>query len=126
MSCDICIGGDDYDFCVGFEGYFPTDHDEKCLECRSVIRAGETAQKVHWNPEDEDEEDYAPEYLWTCAACADIRAVYSCGEVQPVGGMWEILTEGFDDLKMAGECWDSLSAEGKEKLLAEWRKWKGL
>lgn len=131
-DCDVCIGGDssDFDFAIYDVEEVSASSNEKCVECSGLITAGETAQSSDWsdcdgnygNPDEETE----PDIRYTCLPCAEIRAVYSCGESELFGQLWERMRENATDLRMAGECWDSLSAPAKAKLLEEWRKWKGI
>lgn len=123
-ACDVCIGGgyvDGYAVCWN-QVDVRTRKDHKCVECRDLIPKGTVCERVSGHFDGAWFADH------TCAACADIRSMYSCGETPPaIGEMWEAWREGgFDDLRMAGECWDELSAPAKEKLLEKWRKWKGL
>lgn len=123
-DCDVCIGGD-YD-CDGYpEFYRATEpkarRDHKCLECNSTIRRGERYDRRDYKYDNVMQVDK------TCLPCAEIRGAYSCGNAEPIGELWEQMREyGFDHLKMAGECWDSLSAPAKAKLLEKWRAWKGI
>lgn len=125
MNCDVCIGGGDFD---GYPEFFETSWPKAkkqhvCGECRGQIQPGETYEAAS------GKFDGHFFYEKTCEACADIRQVYSCGETPPAFGyLWNDFHESgaFEHLRMAGECWDSLSAPGKEKLLDKWRKWKGL
>jgi hypothetical protein len=98
----------------------PAPESTKCIECGISIPAGDLCQESRWMDEQEEQLQY------TCSTCAEIRTVFSCGETQPFGGMWDVLSESMDDLKMAGDCWDSLTAPAKAKLLEKWRQWKGL
>jgi len=125
-NCNVCIGGD-YDYDGYPEFYFSSTpkarKDHQCCECRQVIRKGQQYEAFA------SKYDGRVSTVKTCFACADIRTVYSCDEnPPPFGEMWNMFHEtgSFDDLRMAGECWDSLSAPAKAKLLEEWRKWKGL
>ncbi len=124
MNCDVCIGGDVGD-CDGYAEFYSSKEvkarkPHKCLECKQIIQVGELYQRASGKF---DGRVFADK---TCLPCAEIRSAYSCGEVEPVGELWSMMREVFDDLRMAGECWDSLSAAGKGKLLGRWRAWKGL
>lgn len=124
-ECGVCIGGGDVDgYAEMYNVAWPKARKEhRCGECKCVIDKGDIYQCCtgKW-----DGKMFAEK---TCAGCADIRHVYSCGETEPCfGSLWHDFNEcdGFSQLKMAGECWDSLSADGKAKLTEQWRKWKGL
>ena len=125
-ACDVCIGGE-YD-CDGFPEFQTVEtrkarKDHKCCECRQVIQKGQRYEAFTCKF------DGAVETTKTCEACADIRHAYSCGEATPAfGDMWNAFhdTDAFRNMKMAGECWDSLTAPAKAKLLERWRAWKGL
>lgn len=123
-ACGACIGGCDYDGYVVCwnQKNIRASKDHRCVECRCLIPKGTVCERTSGLFDGSWFADH------TCAECAQIRAVYSCGENPPCNGeMWLAWGEGgFDDLRMAGECWDSLSAPAKEKLLGKWRKWKGL
>lgn len=128
-NCDVCIGGEDYYFLVSDVGEIVLALAEKCLECGDVIEPGQTAQQCNYATAEDDLEegdDDTPDYHYTCMACAEIRTAYTCEGSEMFGSMWESLGEVSSDLKMAGECWDNLSATGKAKLMEHWRKWKGL
>lgn len=128
-DCDVCIGGDwnDVDGAIQDIEDVTLDADHKCLECGDLLAAGTVAERGDWSDiDDEEGEEAEPYYRYTCLACANIRSAYSCGQVEMYGVLWESLSEVSDDLKMAGECWDSLTAPAKAKLLAKWREWKGL
>ncbi len=125
-DCDVCIGGEcDYDGLPEFQKVEmrTARKDHKCFECRQVIPNGQRYEAFTCKF------DGAVETTKTCEACADIRSVYSCGEATPAfGDMWNAFhdTDAFSHMKMAGECWDKLSAPAKAKLLERWREWKGL
>ncbi len=126
MNCDVCIGGD-YDYDGSPEFYFATTRkarkDHKCCECRGLIAKGQEYEAFT------SKYDGRVSTEKTCYACADIRSVYSCGELSPAfGEMWNAFHEtgAFEGMRMAGECWDSLTAPAKDKLLAKWREWKGI
>lgn len=125
-DCDVCIGGDfDFDGYPEFyvESWPKARKQHRCGECRCTINVGERYQSCSSKFDGEVHRDK------TCAACAEIRTAYSCGEMSPCfGGLWQAFYEAdaFRNLRMAGECWDSLSSLGKTKLLDKWRKWKGL
>lgn len=125
-GCNVCIGGD-YDYDGSPEFYFTSTpkarKDHRCCECRQIIRKGDRYEAFT------SKYDGRVSTEKTCLACSDIRSVYSCGEMSPAfGELWDAFndTDAFRNLRMAGECWDKLSAPAKEKLLVEWRKWKGL
>lgn len=124
MGCDVCIGGDvDYDGYPEFyiEAWPKARKPHRCVECREEIKRGESYQSASGKFDGEIFREK------TCAACADIRNVYSCGSSPAFGAMWNEFEENvFDHLQMAGECWDSLTAPAKAKLLDKWREWKGL
>jgi hypothetical protein len=89
-----------------------------CCECHEPILRGQPYEHVSgkW-------EDHVGSYK-TCVLCIEIRGKFSCGGwVFTV--MWETLREGlFPDLTFG--CLEGLSVAAREKVLAAWRKWKGL
>ncbi len=122
MNCDVCIGVDFGD-CDGSPEFFNRQEvkarkPHKCMECRVIIAKGEKYQRDSGKYDGQCYTDH------TCLPCAEIRHVFSCGEIEPVGQLW--CDFPMDDLRMAGECWDSLSAAAKAKLLEKWRSWKGV
>ena len=124
-DCNVCIGGGDVDgYPEFFEEAWPKARREhRCCECRQMIQKGEKYQACS------GKFDGAFFCDKTCAACAEIRHAYSCGDSEPCfGDLWSSFRErdAFRELRMAGECWDSLSAPAKAKLLEKWRQWKGL
>ena len=118
-KCDVCIGGD-YDF---ENVYIVTTRkarkQHKCYECNGEIQPKEQYHR-------EVCIDGEVVVYKVCAACYEIRLTYSCGHSFHIGTLWEDLEECFPVFRMAGECWDKLSATAKAKLLDKWRKWKGL
>lgn len=124
-NCDVCIGGDggDYDGMPEFyvEKEVKARKQYKCMECKQPIPIGTVYHRASGKFDGLVFSDK------TCLPCAEIRNVYSCGEVEPVGELWHMMKDlAFDHIRMAGECWDLLTAPAKGKLLEEWRKWKGL
>ena len=125
-NCDVCIGGDyDYDGANEFQFYATPKarKDHRCCECGDVIPKGHQYEAFT------AKYDGAVSTTKTCLGCADIRSVYSCGEDEPpFGEMWNAWNDSgsWHNLRMAGECWDNLTAAAKAKLLEKWREWKGL
>lgn len=118
-NCDVCIGGRayDYDYAVYDIENVQAPEDCSCIECGSVVTAGFECEESRFM-EDEDEQ-----LQYTCLACAEIRKVYSCRKTMPFSSVFEMLWGCDKPIRTAGECWDSLSAPAKAKLLEQWRKW---
>lgn len=120
-NCDVCIGTYDYDGPEFWKRSAPKARKpHRCCECNREIQRGETYQldTGRW---DGDFNTYR-----TCAQCAEIRDVFTCGGGWLYRSLWEDMEMAFDDLRMAGECWDELSAAAKAHLLVRWRAWRGL
>jgi hypothetical protein len=123
MSCSVSIGGGDYDGSPEFENVreVKARKAHKCVECRSVIAAGETYERVAGKFEGRF---YCNA---TCNACSEIRNAFENqdGAYSTVGELWQEMREQFSDVTTA--CFDQLTTvEGKRKLRDEWMKWKGL
>ncbi len=122
-NCDVCIGGGEadgsFDFYRSSEPKAKKPH--KCIECRKVIAVGEKHSLFVGKYDGDFSSSRA------CLECAEIQRAYSCGELIIVGDLWsEMRDHGFPNMRMAGECWDSLTAPAKAKLLEKWREWKGI
>lgn len=125
-DCNVCI---DWSDCIDdpwseFEMHdaFAADHGVKCYECDAAIPAGEVHERIVAIPSDRD----GPEIYDTCAPCRDIRNGLTCNGAVIVGYLWEEIHECvFPEMTMA--CVRKVqSPEGREKLLAAWRRCKGL
>ena len=126
MSCEVCIGNSDYDFDGTPEFYSTTEpkarKEHKCGECAGVITRGTRYNR------------FSGKYdgvIFTekkCLMCAEVAAVFSCGETHPEpGNLWDTMEElAFPRLTTASECFQELSPEAKAFVLDRWRKWKGL
>lgn len=123
MSCEVCIGGGDYDGANEFEfsGSSMARKPHRCCECRRVIEAKEVYHIFT------AKYDGVITRSKTCAQCEDIRAVFSCGESAVLGELWEAMEyAAFPNLTTASECFTELSAASKAFILDKWREWKGL
>jgi hypothetical protein len=92
-----------------------------CCECRAPIQPGQAyeIQTGQWN---RGKDIYR---FKTCALCVEIRNHFSCGNGWYFRCVWDDLREGaFENLRF--ECLKGLSVAAREKVLAEWRRWKGL
>lgn len=117
---DICVldnDGDPADFCHTSRPKARKPH--KCCECRGTIRPGEIYEHAvgKWNGDILTFD--------TCTLCLEIRDKFSCGGGWVYCGMWETFWDALFP-RMTFGCLDGLSPEAKEKMLAAWRKWKGL
>lgn len=119
MGCDVCIGTTDPFDNVYLHKPVTARKPHRCCECKSEILPGQQYEREVCI------EDGISVYK-TCAACYEIRSVYSCGKSFYLECLWEDFEYAFEGFKMAGECWDSLTAPAKAKLLDKWREWKGL
>lgn len=129
MNCpDTCV--------ISNEGNYPSElcsetkvkrarKATKCCECREVIPVGASYEKIagKW--------DGTFSTFRTCALCEEIRGYFSCDGGWQFEQVWEDLAEYiFAELTIA--CLDgnddkpALSPAAKAKVLARWRKWKGL
>lgn len=93
----------------------------KCCECREPIEVGQPYECCAVKCDGE----------WhtfqTCLLCAEIRDHFSCDGSWVFETTWDDLRDyAFPELPLKPGCLDGLSAAAKEKLLAAWRKWKGL
>lgn len=90
-----------------------------CCECGGVIPKGSRYERTagKWDGE------FAA--YSTCELCVEVRMHFSCDGSYLIGETWERLREDlFHRLRF--ECLDGLSVSAHEKVLDEWRKWKGL
>lgn len=115
-DCDVCIGGLVDDHIEGYEcGHSPCEADEKCLECNEAIAVGQVAELSTG-------EDWR---AVTCLLCAEIREVFSCGEDQMHGTLWDDMAEhAFPELTTASKCFTGLSAAAKQRVIDKWNEWK--
>lgn len=122
MGCDVCIGISDYDCASVYNSAMVKARKaHKCCECRRVIQPGEQYERVAaiW--------DGSWSHYRTCALCREIRDVFRCGDGFLFETLWDEMRDyAFPELTTASECFTQLSAAAKERVLAEWRKWKGL
>ncbi|GAC1699901.1 MAG: hypothetical protein NVS9B4_00220 [Candidatus Acidiferrum sp.] len=122
-ECNVCIGFEDYDGTTEF--FEVTEHKarkaHRCAECRREIPIGERYQATSIKFDG----DFS--YTKTCLICADVYAVYSCGNSLMIGELWsEMRDYVFPNLTTASKCFKELSVVSKSRVLEEWRKWKGL
>lgn len=123
MGCDVCIGTDSID-----ESYEFTNRTEPkarkvhvCEECHREIKPGEKYERQAGLYEGKIDVHK------TCMLCVEIREVFRCGKSYYFGQLWEAMHEhAFEQLTMSSECFTELSAAAKERVLEEWREWKGL
>lgn len=98
-----------------------SDTDGKCYECDDVIPAGHLHERI----EAVEQAGEDSEIFTTCEACRDIRDALNCSSTIIVGFLWAEVEELLPELTMA--CVGKVKSQaGREKLLAYWRKWKGL
>ena len=124
MDCGICISADgaDYDEAIALlsESFPKARKEHRCCECSIPIAIGQKYYRQTGRYRG------TIEMLRQHMTCHEIQQVYSCGEGWIYGELWDSIREQFEEFKMAGECWDQLSAASKERMVSEWRKWKGL
>ena len=123
MNCDVCITAD-------FDGQVEcaatstpkARKQARCCECGLLIAPGNAYHRYsgRW------------EGKWfvtkTCLICAEIRTAFYCNGWLS-GVLWEDMREAvFDNpnFSTASECFTKLSAAAKQRVLDEWRRWKGL
>lgn len=126
MGCEVCIGGDggDYDGMPEFENLREVKArvGHRCGECGAGIEKGAVYQR--WSAKfDGDMQTFK-----TCALCAEVRRIFSCeGQWPAFGDLWNSMGDGaFPSLTTATECFRLCSPAAKERVLGEWRLWKGL
>ena len=91
----------------------------KCCECREAILPGDRYEVVSgkWDGE------------WssfkTCLPCKEIRETFCC-EGWDYGFLWEQAQDGFFETMTTGCIAKLQTAASKEKLVREWKSWKGL
>lgn len=122
-DCDVCIGGN-YDGAAEFSESYTIKKSRKefqCCECRQVVPKGSEYEK--WVMR------YEGDWLVyrTCASCAEIRTVFTCGKSWVFEWLWEDMRDMvFPVLTTATKCLQKLSARNKARVIEEWQKWKGL
>ena len=116
-----CITGDD-DFTNEF--YSESDQkarrEHKCGECGITIKRGEVYSRAAGKTDGE---------MWhakTCALCDEIRKHFYCDGGWLFTQLWEDIREQLFDEDFRFECMSGLSVGAREKMLHEWREWKGL
>ena len=118
-GCDVCIYMGDYDPAEFYSSTWPKARKpHKCCECRREIAPGEKYERTvgKWDGQMDT-------YL-TCSECVEIRQQFCC-DGWLYGDLWEQMQEqAFEHLKMAGPCWEGLSAKAKQHLLNQWNRWK--
>lgn len=93
----------------------------ECYECHRDIQPGERYHRLSGKSDG----DFYSES--TCAVCDEIREHFACGDGYLMGALWEDLAENFiPEMKAGGPCLEGLSAAAKERMFAEWRRWRGL
>lgn len=124
MSCEVCIGGGDYDGSPEFYSISKpmARKPHKCCECWRLIAPGERYEYAAYKYEG------SVGVNKTCGQCAEIRAVFSCGQGGPhYGQLWEEMRDyAFPGLTTASGCFTELSSATKAFALDKWREWKGL
>lgn len=123
MGCDVCIGtADYYDTADVYHSSIVTARKtHRCCECGHVIIYKEQYERVAgiW--------DKSWSHYRTCLLCREVRHVFACGEGFTFTTLWNDMREyAFPELTTASECFRELSAAAKERVLSEWRRWKGL
>ncbi len=90
-----------------------------CCECGCTIRRL-MSYEVAWG-----KWDGVFEVFKTCHLCVEIREKFSCGRGWTFTDVWETLREDLFP-RLRYECLNGLSIPSKEKVLQDWRRWKGL
>lgn len=90
-----------------------------CCECGARIQPGQAYEHVSgkW--------DGAIGQFKTCSLCVEIRTKFSCDGSWAFMRVWDSLREDLFDRLTTG-CLVGLSIPAREKVLAQWRIWKGL
>lgn len=118
---DTCIldgwDGEPADFCRTETRKARKSH--RCCECRKTIQPGQRYEVCSgsW--------DGGIQTFKTCQSCVEIRAKFSCGGAFIFKALWNTLREELYQRLTFG-CLDGLSPQAKDKVIADWREWKGL
>lgn len=120
-ECSISLGSEDY--------YGSCDFSEiRVVKARKPHRCGECRQEI---PVKSEYEYIAAKFdgdfftVKTCLACAEIRRVFVDGALN-YGDLWyEMREHGFPSFSEG--CLVNLeTSQAKQKLVDQWRRWKGL
>ena len=120
MTCNVCVyqEGDTQPVFSNKTHVSSARKEVRCTECCEVILVGAPYWKIVGKWEGK------LTTIRQCECCYEIQQVFCC-DGWVYGELWEGMEEqAFPELKMAGECWDELSAASREFLLKKWREWK--
>lgn len=119
-GCGVCISSD----CDNPAEFSSTKilrarKEHRCCECRAAIPRGDRYERTagKW-----DGDLYV---FKTCLACVDVRTSLCC-DGWSYTSLWEDAAEALFRHLTTGCLAKLKTAAGKEKLLEQWRKWKGL
>ena len=119
-DCNVCVLGYDGDEAEFYSSEIRKARKQhKCCECGGAILPGQSYEHVagRWD-------GHMGTYK-TCSLCVEIRTKFSCDGSWMFKSMWDSLREELFDRLTTG-CLTGLSIPAREKILAEWRSWKGL
>lgn len=122
-TCDVCLWGpDDIENDFSSETILRARKQHRCSECARVIEPGQQYERAV------GKSDGSVWTIKTCLTCSEIRKVFYCnGTGWYYGSLWEDMgDQAFDRLTTASPCFTQLSPIAKDKVMEEWRKWKGL
>ena len=122
MSCNVCIASvEDVDNEFASETTRRARKPHRCCECDQTIQPGAAYRYFV------GKSNGRMFTTKTCALCAEIRDVFTCGQDYMFTTLWESMREeAFPDLTTASECFRDLSPETKAGVLDRWVPWKRL
>ena len=114
-----CFDADDNEFYSASARKARKAHE--CCECESWIQPGETYERAV------GKSDGAVWAHNTCNLCVEIRTHFYCNGGWLFTQLWdEMRDQLFEENAFRFECMEGLSVAAREKVLGQWRKWKGI
>ena len=120
-DCGVCLSGYDGEAAEFYDSRIVrARRDHACYECRRVIVAGATYERItgKW-----DGEFLSHAF---CADCSDISSSLSCDGTREFGNLWGEIEDYVFPALTTGCLAKLQTASAKAYLLERWRKWKGL
>lgn len=121
-NCDVCLYMEADGSTEFYKASKPKARKEhRCIECHKPIPVG----TQHEHARGKYDGDFFA--VRTCLLCAEIRDVFTCGGGFVHGQLWEEMAQSaFERLTTASPCFRKLSSTAKQRVMDEWREWKGL